>query len=83
MAIIDTFRPATPAGEPEESTGPLQLSGPKVALPVQDASKVALDDAETVVVDVCRLENGLITDVWEIIEPVSGAEANLRWWDLR
>jgi predicted SnoaL-like aldol condensation-catalyzing enzyme len=38
---------------------------------------------ETVVVDVCRLVDGLIVDVWEIIEPVAQAEANLRWWEPR
>ncbi|WP_328470906.1 nuclear transport factor 2 family protein [Actinoplanes sp. NBC_00393] len=36
---------------------------------------------ETVVVDVCRLEDGLIVDVWEIIEPVATAAENLRWWE--
>ena len=37
--------------------------------------------AEVVVVDICRIEDGLIAEIWEIIELVSAAAANLRWWD--
>jgi predicted SnoaL-like aldol condensation-catalyzing enzyme len=35
---------------------------------------------EIVVVDVWRIEGGLIAEGWEIIEPVSHAPANLTWW---
>ncbi|MFI6923326.1 nuclear transport factor 2 family protein [Nonomuraea spiralis] len=35
---------------------------------------------EIVVVDIWRLDDGLITEAWEIIEPVSQAAANLTWW---
>jgi predicted SnoaL-like aldol condensation-catalyzing enzyme len=35
---------------------------------------------EVVVVDVLRIDDGLITEVWEIIEPVAHAPANLTWW---
>lgn len=35
---------------------------------------------EIVVVDVWRLEDGLIAEAWEIIEPVAQAKANLTWW---
>ncbi|MEU9831848.1 nuclear transport factor 2 family protein [Streptosporangium sp. NPDC048047] len=38
---------------------------------------------EIVVVDVWRLDGGLIAEAWEIIEPVSQAAANLRWWEIR
>jgi predicted SnoaL-like aldol condensation-catalyzing enzyme len=38
------------------------------------------DGPEVAVVDICRLDNGLITQVWEIIEPVARAAANLQWW---
>jgi predicted SnoaL-like aldol condensation-catalyzing enzyme len=35
---------------------------------------------EIVVVDVWRLEAGLIAEAWEVIEPVAQAKANLAWW---
>ncbi|MFI7130983.1 nuclear transport factor 2 family protein [Nonomuraea sp. NPDC050153] len=35
---------------------------------------------EIVVVDIWRLDDGLITEAWEIIEPVAQAAANLTWW---
>ncbi|MEU5865170.1 MULTISPECIES: nuclear transport factor 2 family protein [unclassified Nonomuraea] len=35
---------------------------------------------EIVVVDIWRLDGGLIAEAWEIIEPVSQAAANLTWW---
>lgn len=36
---------------------------------------------EIVVVDVLRIRDGLVAEVWEIIEPVAQAAANLRWWE--
>lgn len=36
---------------------------------------------EIVVVDIWRIEEGLITEAWEIIEPVAQAAANLVWWE--
>lgn len=36
---------------------------------------------EIVVVDVWRLEAGLIAEAWEVIEPVAQAKANLTWWN--
>lgn len=38
------------------------------------------DGPEITVVDICRLDDGLITEVWEIIEPAAHASANLSWW---
>ncbi|MEU4829628.1 nuclear transport factor 2 family protein [Streptosporangium sp. NPDC023615] len=38
---------------------------------------------EITVVDVWRLDDGLITEAWEIIEPASRAAANLTWWRIR
>jgi predicted SnoaL-like aldol condensation-catalyzing enzyme len=38
-------------------------------------------DPEVVVVDILRVEDGLIAEVWEIIEPVAQASANLAWWE--
>ncbi|NEC67889.1 nuclear transport factor 2 family protein [Streptomyces sp. SID9727] len=35
---------------------------------------------EIVVVDIWRVEEGLIAEGWEIIEPVARAAANLTWW---
>jgi predicted SnoaL-like aldol condensation-catalyzing enzyme len=37
--------------------------------------------AEVVVVDVLRLHDGMIAEIWEIIEPVAHAAAHLTWWD--
>ncbi|MFI7450096.1 nuclear transport factor 2 family protein [Nonomuraea sp. NPDC049714] len=34
-----------------------------------------------VVVDIWRLDDGLIAEAWEIIEPVSQAAAHLTWWE--
>ena len=36
--------------------------------------------SEIAVVDIWRLNDGLIAEGWEIIEPVSRAVANLTWW---
>ncbi|GAB3863257.1 nuclear transport factor 2 family protein [Dactylosporangium cerinum] len=36
---------------------------------------------EIVVVDVLRIDNGLIAEGWEIIEPVAQAAANMTWWE--
>lgn len=33
-----------------------------------------------VVVDIWRFDDGLITEAWEIIEPVAEATAHLTWW---
>ena len=35
---------------------------------------------QIVVVDIFRLDDGLIAEAWEIIEPVDRAAANLTWW---
>lgn len=39
------------------------------------------DGPEIVVVDIWRLDDVLIAEAWEIIEPVAQAAANLVWWD--
>ncbi|MGX1365116.1 putative SnoaL-like aldol condensation-catalyzing enzyme [Streptomyces canus] len=39
------------------------------------------DGPEIAVVDIWRLEEGLIAEGWEIIEPVAQAAANLVWWE--
>ncbi|MET7329787.1 nuclear transport factor 2 family protein [Nonomuraea sp. NPDC005650] len=36
---------------------------------------------EIAVVDIWRLDDGLIAEAWEIIEPVAQATANLTWWE--
>ncbi|KAA9378184.1 nuclear transport factor 2 family protein [Microbispora cellulosiformans] len=33
------------------------------------------------VVDIWRLDDGLIAEAWEIIEPAARAAANLTWWE--
>ncbi|MFD6663846.1 nuclear transport factor 2 family protein [Micromonospora chalcea] len=33
------------------------------------------------VVDIWRIDDGLIAEGWEIIEPVAQAAANLEWWN--
>ncbi|MEO3828477.1 nuclear transport factor 2 family protein [Actinomadura sp. B10D3] len=35
---------------------------------------------EIVVVDVLRVQDGQVAEVWEIIEPVAQAAAHLQWW---
>lgn len=35
---------------------------------------------EITVVDIIRLDDGLVTEAWEIIEPVSQVIANQAWW---
>ncbi|MEV5828528.1 nuclear transport factor 2 family protein [Spirillospora sp. NPDC052242] len=39
------------------------------------------DGPEITVVDIWRVEDGLIAEGWEIIEPTAQAAANLAWWD--
>lgn len=39
------------------------------------------DGPEIAVVDIWRLEEGLIAEGWEIIEPVAQAAAHLVWWE--
>ncbi|RQX19821.1 hypothetical protein DDE19_02885 [Micromonospora ureilytica] len=48
-------------------------------------SRRRLPDAgpEIVVVDVLRIADGFIAEVWEIIEPAGQATANGAWWDTR
>ncbi|WP_433226516.1 nuclear transport factor 2 family protein [Microtetraspora malaysiensis] len=48
-------------------------------------SRRRLPDAgpEIMVIDIWRLNDGLIAEAWEIIEPVSQAAANLTWWEIR
>ncbi|MER7591401.1 nuclear transport factor 2 family protein [Micromonospora sp. NPDC127501] len=36
---------------------------------------------EIVVVDVLRIADGLIAEVWEVIEPAGQTAANDAWWD--
>ncbi len=36
---------------------------------------------EIAVVDVWRLDDGLIAEAWEIIEPTAEATAHLTWWE--
>ncbi|MER7694249.1 nuclear transport factor 2 family protein [Streptomyces sp. NPDC097610] len=36
---------------------------------------------EIAVVDIWRIDKGLIAEGWEIIEPVAQAAANLVWWE--
>ncbi|MZG20042.1 hypothetical protein GTY44_42330 [Streptomyces sp. SID5914] len=36
---------------------------------------------EIAVVDIWRIEDGLIAEGWEIIEPTAQAAANLVWWE--
>ncbi|MGI5489112.1 nuclear transport factor 2 family protein [Microtetraspora malaysiensis] len=36
---------------------------------------------EIVVVDIWRLDDGLIAEAWETIEPVAQAAAHLVWWE--
>ncbi|MEH1098263.1 nuclear transport factor 2 family protein [Micromonospora sp. CPCC 205561] len=45
-------------------------------------SRRRLPDAgpEIVVVDVLRIADGLIAEVWEVIEPTAHAAANTAWW---
>ena len=31
-------------------------------------------------VDIWRLANGLITEAWELVEPIADVAANLAWW---
>ncbi|MFE7034721.1 nuclear transport factor 2 family protein [Streptomyces sp. NPDC057621] len=47
-------------------------------------SQRQLPDAgpQITVVDIWRIDDGLIAEGWEIIEPVAQAAANLVWWDL-
>ncbi|NYH40740.1 putative SnoaL-like aldol condensation-catalyzing enzyme [Micromonospora jinlongensis] len=46
-------------------------------------SRRRLPDAgpEIVVVDVLRVADGLIAEVWEIIEPVAQTAVNAAWWE--
>ncbi|MEU8379850.1 nuclear transport factor 2 family protein [Streptosporangium sp. NPDC048865] len=48
-------------------------------------SRRRLPDAgpEVAVIDIWRLDDGLIAEAWEIIEPVSRVAANWTWWETR
>ncbi|SNR36852.1 nuclear transport factor 2 family protein [Actinomadura mexicana] len=39
------------------------------------------DGPEIAVVDIWRIDDGLLAEAWEIIEPVARAAANLTWWE--
>ncbi|WP_249999143.1 nuclear transport factor 2 family protein [Actinoplanes sp. M2I2] len=49
---------------------------------VHSARRLGDAGPQVAVVDICRLEGGLIAEIWETIEPVSQAPANLRWWEV-
>ena len=36
---------------------------------------------EVAIVDILRVDGGLIAEAWEIIEPVARATANVSWWE--
>ena len=36
---------------------------------------------EAVVIDILRVHDGLVAEIWETIEPVAHASANMLWWD--
>lgn len=36
---------------------------------------------ETAVIDIWRIDGGLIAECWETIEPAAQAAANLTWWE--
>ena|SRR5690349_20577977 len=36
---------------------------------------------EVVVVDILRIEDELVTEIWEVIEPTAHAAANVTWWE--
>ncbi|MEV6964059.1 nuclear transport factor 2 family protein [Hamadaea sp. NPDC051192] len=38
------------------------------------------DEPGIVVVDIWRVQDGLIAEAWEIIEPLAEADAHLTWW---
>ncbi|AZQ39021.1 nuclear transport factor 2 family protein [Streptomyces cyaneochromogenes] len=46
-------------------------------------SRRRLPDAgpEVAVVDIWRIDEGLVAECWEIIEPTARAAANLVWWE--
>jgi predicted SnoaL-like aldol condensation-catalyzing enzyme len=46
-------------------------------------SRRRLPDAgpEVVVIDILRIEDGLVAEIWETIEPVAQAAANVLWWE--
>ncbi|MFV2100912.1 hypothetical protein [Micromonospora sp. LOL_024] len=37
--------------------------------------------SEIAVVDIGRIDDGLIAEGWEVIEPVAEVAANLVWWE--
>ncbi|RKS79676.1 putative SnoaL-like aldol condensation-catalyzing enzyme [Actinomadura pelletieri DSM 43383] len=39
------------------------------------------DGPQVTVVDILRLDNDLIAEAWETIEPSAQAPANLEWWE--
>ncbi|MFC0505132.1 nuclear transport factor 2 family protein [Micromonospora costi] len=41
------------------------------------------DGPEIAVVDIWRIDDGLIAEGWEIIEPTAQVAANLTWWKAR
>ena len=36
---------------------------------------------EVVVIDILRIEDGSVAEIWETIEPVAQAAANALWWE--
>ena len=70
----------TPAGaHPADAQDAGAEDGDAEDADVEDAD-VEDAGAEVQVVDVVRLDGGLITGIWEVIEPAGRAAANLSWW---
>jgi predicted SnoaL-like aldol condensation-catalyzing enzyme len=38
---------------------------------------------EAVVIDILRIDDGLVAEIWEAIEPAAHAAANVLWWQGR
>jgi predicted SnoaL-like aldol condensation-catalyzing enzyme len=48
---------------------------------VHSRRRLSTAGPEVVVVDILRIDNGLIAEIWEVIEPAAHAAANLQWWN--
>ena len=69
----------TPLTGMEVEIGHLLADGDHVVM--HSRRRLPDNGPETTVVDIWRIDNGLIAECWETIEPTTQAQANLTWWE--
>ena len=72
---------ATPLSELRVEIRHFLAEGPYVVM--SSTRRLASGGPEIVGVDIWRVDNGLVVDAWETLEPRASAADNMQWWIQR